>query len=241
MSIDAIDLIIIILFLIGGIVGFKEGVIKKLTSFIGIFLVVIIAFVLKNKLSIYFYENLPFFDLGGIFKGIQILNVLFYEVVAFVVIASLLLLVYNVLLMLTGLVEKILKATVILSIPSKLLGILVGVVETYVWVYIILFILTLPVINMKELYSSKMANFMLTNTPILSKYTAKTVKIYDDVYKLVDKKGDKTSKELNEETMDLMLKYDIITPESADKLIKTNKVTVSATDYARYDTGDVQL
>ena len=93
--------------------------------------------------------------------------------------------------------------------------------------YIILFILTLPVINMKELYSSKMANFMLTNTPILSKYTAKTVKIYDDVYKLVEKKGDKTSKELNEETMDLMLKYDIITPESADKLIKTNKVTVS--------------
>ena len=227
MSIDAIDLIIIILFLIGGIVGFKEGVIKKLTSFIGIFLVVIIAFVLKNKLSIYFYENLPFFDLGGIFKGIQILNVLFYEVVAFVIIASLLLLVYNVLLMLTGLVEKILKATVILSIPSKLLGILVGVVETYVWVYIILFILTLPVINMKEIYSSKMANFMLTNTPILSKYTVKTVKIYDDVYNLVDKKGDKTSKELNEETMDLMLKYDIITPESADKLIKTNKVTVS--------------
>ena len=227
MSIDAIDLIIIILFLIGGIVGFKEGVIKKLTSFIGIFLVVIIAFVLKNKLSIYFYENLPFFDLGGIFKGIQILNVLFYEVVAFVIIASLLLLVYNVLLMLTGLVEKILKATVILSIPSKLLGILVGVVETYVWVYIILFILTLPVINMKEIYSSKMANFMLTNTPILSKYTVKTVKIYDDVYNLVDKKGDKTSKELNEETMDLMLKYDIITPESAEKLIKSNKVSVS--------------
>ena len=31
---------------------------------------------------------------------------------------------------------------------------------------------------------------------------------------------------LNEEALDLMLKYDIITTESAEKLIKTNKVNV---------------
>ena len=90
MNIGIIDAVIILFILLGGVVGFKEGVIKKLTSVVGLILVVVLAFTLKNKLSVYFYENLPFFDLWGVFKGIQILNVIFYEVVAFLVIASVL-------------------------------------------------------------------------------------------------------------------------------------------------------
>ena len=227
MNIGIIDAIIILFILLGGVVGFKEGVIKKLTSVIGLFLVVVLAFTLKNKLSVYFYENLPFFDLWGVFKGIQILNVIFYEVVAFLVIASVLMLVYRVLLGLTGFIEKILKATIILSIPSKILGFIVGLIESYIWVYIILFILTLPIINLKDVYTSKTANYIMEETPYLSKYTNKTVKIYHDLYEVIDNKGNKTNKQINEEAMDLMLKYDIITPESAEKLIDKNKVSVS--------------
>ena len=227
MNIGIIDAIILLFILLGGIVGFKEGVIKKLTSVVGLVLVVVLAFILKNKLSVYFYENLPFFDLWGVFKGIQILNVIFYEVVAFLVIASVLMLVYRVLLGITGLIEKILKATVILSIPSKILGFIVGLIESYIWVYIILFILTLPVINLKDVYTSKVANYIMEETPYLSRYTNKTVKIYHDLYEVIDNKGNKTNEEINEEAMDLMLKYDIITPESAEKLIDRNKVSVS--------------
>ena len=227
MNIGLIDLIIIIMLLLGGIVGFKEGVIKKVTSFIGLFVVIILAFMLKNRLSVLFYENLPFFDLWGVFKGVQVLNVILYELIAFIVIASVLMLVYHVLLMVTGLIEKVLKATVILSIPSKLLGFVVGVIESYVWIYIILFILTLPIVNVKEVYTSKIANYMLSNTPILSKYTDDTVEIYQDIYKVVKDRGEKTNKEINEEALELMLKYDVITTESAEKLIKSNKISVS--------------
>lgn len=227
MNIGIIDAVIILFILLGGVVGFKEGVIKKLTSVVGLVLVVVLAFTLKNKLSVYFYENLPFFDLWGVFKGIQILNVIFYEVVAFLVIASVLMLVYRVLLGLTGFIEKILKATIILSIPSKILGFIVGLIESYIWVYIVLFILTLPIINLKDIYTSKVANYIMEETPYLSKYTGKTVKIYNDLYEVIDNKGNKTNKQINEEAMDLMLKYDIITPESAKKLIDKNKVSVS--------------
>lgn len=227
MNIGIIDAVIILFILLGGVVGFKEGVIKKLTSVVGLILVVVLAFTLKNKLSVYFYENLPFFDLWGVFKGIQILNVIFYEVVAFLVIASVLMLVYRVLLGFTGLIEKILKATIILSIPSKILGFIVGLIESYIWVYIVLFILTLPIINLKDIYTSKVANYIMEETPYLSKYTGKTVKIYNDLYEVIDNKGNKTNKQINEDAMDLMLKYDIITPESAEKLIDKNKVSVS--------------
>ena len=61
-----IDIIIILLILFGGLIGFKEGVIKKTTSFLGLFVVVIISFILKNYLSSFFYEYLPFFNFGGI-------------------------------------------------------------------------------------------------------------------------------------------------------------------------------
>ena len=227
MNIGIIDAIILLFILLGGVIGFKEGAIKKLTSVVGLVIVVVLAFTLKNKLSVYFYENLPFFDLWGVFKGIQILNVIFYEVVAFLVIASVLMLAYRIILGITGLIENVLKATVILSIPSKILGFVVGLIESYIWVYIILFILTLPVINLKDVYTSKVANYIMEETPYLSKYTSKTVKIYNDLYEIIDNKGNKNNEEVNEEAMDLMLKYDIITSESAEKLIKSNKVNVS--------------
>lgn len=227
MSIGLIDAIIILIILLGGIIGFKEGAIKKATSTIGLVLIVIISFILKNKISVYFYENLPFIKLWGVFKGIQVLNVVFYEMLAFLVIASVLTIVYRVLLGLTGLIEKFLKATVILSIPSKIIGFFIGLVEYYIWVYIVLFILTLPVINLREIYTSNMATHILEKTPVLSQYTRKTLEIYDNIYNIVENRKEKTDEQINEEALDAMIKYDIVTVESAEKLIKQNKVNVT--------------
>ena len=236
MNLNIVDAIIILIILLGGVVGFKEGVIKKTTSIVGLVLVVVLSFMLKNHLSVFFYENLPFLNLWGAFKGIQVLNIVFYEMLAFVIIASVLTIVYRVLLGLTGLIEKLLKATVILSIPSKLLGLVVGLLEYYIWIYIVLFVLTLPVFNVKEIYESKIATSMITKTPILSKYTNKTVDIYKDLYNIIDNRKNKTDEQVNEEAMKLMLDYEIITPESAKKLIRKNKVIVNDDSFiAQYE------
>ena len=226
MNLNIVDVIILLLILLGGVVGFKEGVIKKLTSVIGLVIVVVLSFILKNKISIVFYENLPFFDLWGAYKGIQVLNILFYEILAFVIIAAVLSIIYRIILGLTGMIEKILKATIILSIPSKILGFFVGLLENYIWVYIILFILTLPVINIKQIYDSQIATFIMEKTPYLSKYTSKTIDVYNDLYEIIDSEGEKEKTKVNEEAMDLMLKYEIITKESAQKLIEKGKVNI---------------
>ena len=234
MNINLVDAIILLIILLGGVIGFKEGVIKKLTSVVGLVIVIVLSFILKNKLSVIFYENLPFFNLWGAFKGIQVLNILFYEMLAFVIIASVLTIVYRLILGFTGIIEKVLKATVILSIPSKILGFIVGLIENYIWVYLILFILTLPVINLKEVYESKTAVFIMEKTPILSKYTNKTLDIYNDLYAIIDSEGTKTNEQVNEEAMDLMLKYEIITKDSARKLIDKNKVIVNDSFLNKY-------
>ncbi len=220
------DIIILIALALGAVGGFKSGVIKKTTDFVGIFVIIILSFYLKNYLSVIMYENLPFINFGGFISGIEAINILFYEVVAFVIVYSLLYLVFRVVLMLTGLIEKILKATVILSIPSKILGIFVGIIEMYVYVFLILVVITLPIINIPYVRESKVANFMLEKTPILSKASEKMVDTYDDVYKLVKEKDTKDNDELNDEVVKLLLDKKVITKDSLNKLIDRNKIHI---------------
>ena len=101
--------------------------------------------------------------------------------------------------MVTGLIEKILKATVILSIPSKILGIFVGILESYIYIFIILVILTLPIFNIPFVRESRMVNFMLDDTPILSSMSSEMIDIYDNVYNIVINRKDKNNEEINTE------------------------------------------
>ena len=224
---NVVDVIIIALLILGGVAGFKAGVIKKLTDFIGMFVVIILAFYLKNYISVIMYENLPFFNFFGLINGIDALNILLYEVIAFLVIFIALLFVLKVILMLTGLVEKILKATVILSIPSKLLGIVVGVIEMYVYLFLILVIVSLPIFDSSFLKNSKMNNFILNNTPVLSSVSEEIIDIYGDVYNIIDNRKNKTNEQLNEEILRVLIDKKVVTKESAKKLVDRNKVHIN--------------
>ena len=224
---NVVDVIIIALLILGGVAGFKAGVIKKLTDFIGMFVVIILAFYLKNYISVIMYENLPFFNFFGLINGIDALNIILYEVIAFLVIFIALLFVLKVVLMLTGLVEKILKATVILSIPSKLLGIVVGVIEMYVYLFLILLIVSLPIFDSSFLKDSKMNNFILNNTPVLSGVSEEIIDIYGDVYNIIDNRKNKTNEQLNEEILKVLIDKKVVTKESAKKLVDKNKIHIN--------------
>lgn len=224
---NVVDVIIIALLILGGVAGFKAGVIKKLTDFIGMFVVIILAFYLKNYISVIMYENLPFFNFFGLINGIDALNILLYEVIAFLVIFIALLFVLKVVLMLTGLVEKILKATVILSIPSKLLGIVVGVIEMYVYLFLILVIVSLSIFDSSFLKDSKMNNFILNNTPVLSGVSEEIIDIYGDVYNIIDNRKNKTNEQLNEEILKVLIDKKVVTKESAKKLVDKNKIHIN--------------
>lgn len=224
---NVVDVIIIALLILGGVAGFKAGVIKKLTDFIGMFVVIILAFYLKNYISVIMYENLPFFNFFGLINGIDALNILLYEVIAFLVIFIALLFVLKVVLMLTGLVEKILKAAVILSIPSKLLGIVVGVIEMYVYLFLILVIVSLPIFDSSFLKDSKTNNFILNNTPVLSGVSGEIIDIYGDVYNIIDNRKNKTNEQLNEEILKVLIDKKVVTKESAKKLVDKNKIHIN--------------
>ena len=64
--------------------------------------------------------------------------------------------VFNIILWVTNLFEKLLKMTVILAIPSKILGFLLGLVEGYILVFALSFLLTQPALNIDVVQESKL-------------------------------------------------------------------------------------
>lgn len=224
-----VDIIIILMIILGAVVGFKQGFIKKTTSFLGTFLVVVLSFILKNPLSVVMYENLPFFKFGGIIRGIDIINILIYEFLAFIIVAAALTFILRILLVLTGLVEKLLKMTIFLSIPSKILGIFIGALEYYVYIFLALVFLNLPAFNIEIVRESNLANKILDNTPILSNLVGPTVDTYTEVYETLHDVNNMSNVEINEKVLVIFLDKGVITVDSAQKLIDMNKIYIEDT------------
>jgi len=226
MVLNVVDAFIIILIILGGIVGFKNGAIKEGTKFIGLFAIIIISFLLKDRLMILLYENLPFFNFFGMLKGISVISILLYQLISFLIIFLALFFLLRVLLVITGLIEWLLKFTIFLSIPSKLIGIIVGIIEYYIYIFIILYVLNIPLLNLNYVTESKIGNFILNNTPILSDMVDDTVEVYKDVWNIIKDKEGKTNKEINTLVLATLLDNELITIESAKKLVLTNKITI---------------
>lgn len=227
MIISLVDAIIILLILMGGIVGYKNGFIKEGMQFVGMLFIVIVSFLLKDSLMVLLYENLPFFNFFGFIKGISAINILFYQLIAFLIIFLALTFILKVLIVITGFIEWMLKLTVFLKIPSKILGIFVGVLEFYVYTFIILYVLNMPVFNLSYVADSKYGEAILNNTPILSTMVDDTVKAYSDVWKIIKDKDDMTNAEVNTLVLVKLLDNKLITVDSAKKLVDANKIIIT--------------
>ena len=224
---SVVDIGIIAIILLGAVLGFMRGFTKSVVKAVGFVLAVVLAFLFKNGLASFFYENLPFFNFDGIFKGMTVLNIALYELIAFLVLLTIFLVLVKVLTLVTSLFEKILSATIILSIPSKIGGAIVGLLQHYIIVFIVLYIITLPVFNMEFLQQSTLKNPILNDTPILNVFAHDTTKVMEEFMELKDKyEASTSSDEFNLDTLDLFLKYKIITVESTDRLISKGKIKV---------------
>ena len=221
-----LDIIIIIFILLGALIGFKRGFTRELVEAVGFFAVVILAYLLKNPLSVFFYEHLPFFKLG-ILKGVEILNILIYEILAFLVLLIIFNIILKILLMASSLFEKVLNATIILSIPSKLLGAIVGVLYHYIIAFIVLYVLTLTCFNFEIINNSDLRLKIVDNTPILSGFVSESIGVVEEFKDLKKKYEDKSisENEFNYSAIELFLKYKLVDADSVLKLIEKGKIS----------------
>ena len=227
---NIVDALIILFIALMGVIGFKRGVVKQTVSTVGVIIILILAFQLKNPLAEFLSLHLPFFDFFGAFEGVTALNIILYQLISFLVIFALLEIVLKVLISITGVIEKIFKYTIILGIPSKLLGLLVGLIEGFVFTFIVLFFLKQPAFNIKEFESSTLTSKILESTPVLSGFASDLVETFNDIYLLGKEYSISDPNTLNRETVDVMLKHGVISTDYVVKLIDADKIEIDGID-----------
>ena len=229
---NIVDIIIIVSIVLGVLIGFVRGFFKETVIFIGTILVVVLAFVLKNPLSLILYKNLPFFKFKGIFEGISTLNILMYEILAFVLELAILSIALTIIIKISGIIEKILKLTIVLALPSKLLGAIVGFIQSIVVLYVFLFLLSLPILRVPYIKDSKYAQMILEKTPVISKVTDGLVKTFNEISDFADKniKNNVDKRQTNREMLEIMLKNDVVTSENVKYLSDKGKIDIDNID-----------
>ena len=227
-----IDFLIIVFIITGGLLGFKNGFTKSVAKFLGLVIVLILSFLLKNPISLLLMSIGPFLPFGGLIKGVTVLNILLYEVISFSILFSIFMIVLKVLVKTTSIFEKILNFTIILGIPSKILGLLFGILQNYVIVFFVLYFLTMP--NFSEVSvvnNSSLKDPILRNTPVLSIVADKSLKVLDEFKSLSSKyKNSKNVNEFNLETLDLFLKYDVTNVDTINNLKESGKLKINGID-----------
>ena len=220
---NIVDIIIIIFILLSGIMGWKRGVFKQLVLCVGTILIFYLAYKFKDPVGDWFLLNtsLPMFDFPNLFKGVITLNILVYQTLAFVVVLAVLLIIFDIILSITGLFEKLLRITIILGVPSKILGFIGGLIEGYVIAFVILFFLTQPAFSFSFFQDSDLSKRILTSSPVLSDIAGDTVSVIEDIYKLKDEKNTTV---LNQKTLDMMLDKKVVSYKTAHELYKKGKI-----------------
>ncbi len=220
-----INAIIFLFLMMGAVVGFKRGVIKSATMFVGAVFVIMLSYSLKNPVSKLLYSIFPFFEFSGDFEGLSVLNIIIYEAIAFLLVYIVLMILLQVLVKITGGIEKILKFTIILGIPSKLLGALFGLFESFIFVFIGLFLLSqFPVMN-SYLKESTLADSILDASPVLSNYTKEYYHAVQEIISIKDQNmNDKN--EYNRKSLNILLKYGIVEVDAVEELLDNGKLVI---------------
>ena len=221
-----LDIIIVLVLAMSAIIGFKRGAIKEVVSLVGIIIVFVVAFSLKGVIGNVLCKWLPFFNFAGNFEGVTVLNILLYQLLAFLIIYSLLFSVYMIVLKVSGVVQKLVHMTVILWLPSKLIGAVVAFITGYVMVFVVLLALLIPLKNTDFFLESKFANYIVYDTPILAGSAENISTSINEVYTLGEdlSKGEISKNEANVKTLDVLLKYKIVSPKTARQLVVLDKL-----------------
>ncbi|MDD2391492.1 MAG: CvpA family protein [Bacilli bacterium] len=231
MGINVLDALIVIYLIWAAVGGWQRGFFYKLVTVVGFILSVVIAFSLKNTISGWLYGFAPFFEFSGALKGVTVMNILLYEVIAFLFVLSILLAIVKILQLFSGFLQGVLNATFIFGIPSKLLGIVLGFIEGYLVVFVVAYFLTLPFFNMNVINQSKYRTEILNSTPVLSEMIGSAVEVADDINGMMTKyKGQNNPNAFNLEALDLFLDKKVVKIDAVDKLIENNKLQINNVD-----------
>ncbi len=218
-----VNIVIILVIVFGALEGYKKGLFESIIRFFGFIIACILAFAFKNKLSVLMYTYLPFFKFGGEIKGITAINILLYELLAFIIIFIVVTLVINLILKMTNAIEKIVKAIPIIGLIDQLLGAVIGLIDSIVVLYLVIFIFKFGC-NLFGFYVQPSLADNIMEIPILNEKFGNSIGAFDDIVSLKDEYSSSEKEEFNNKAIKILLDKKVITKENLDLLIQKKKI-----------------
>lgn len=222
-----VNIILLAFIALGTYAGFRRGLIKSLVNFIGLVAIIIISYSLKTSLANFLIDKMPFFNFSGTLEGLTSLNILIYNIIAFVVIFVVLYCILNIVIAVTGFIDTLLKFTVIWVIPSKIGGAIVGFLESWVFLFLVIFILGQFSITNNFIKDSSVANFLLDHTPVIGTFLGDAKGAAEEIYAGIEEyRNDetKTTNDLNLYILQIEINYGLVSKEKAAELMAIGKI-----------------
>ena len=225
---NIIDVIIFLTIIGFAVLGMKKGFIRTSVALVGIVLVFIFSYLLKNPIAEWMSFNLPFFSFTGSFRGATILNVIIYQLIAFFIVFSVLMTLYSIAVKVFNIIDKLLKSTFLLRIPAKVGGFIVGLIEGIVISLITLIFLSLPVLNFTMVESSGLKKLLFNVSPIIGNISNNTNDAVSEIFELKKEfNNSKDKEEFNLSCMDSLLKHKVIGVGYTERLVYSGKLKVN--------------
>lgn len=222
-----VDIILIAFIILGTYAGTRKGLIKSLVSFVGLVAIVIISYALRVHLAGVLIDTMPFFNFSGALEGLTSINILIYNVISFVVIFVILYCILNIVIALTGFIDTLLKFTVIWIIPSKIGGAIVGFLESWIFLFLVVFVMAQFSFTNSLIKDSSLSNIILNNTPVIGNYLGGASKASQEIYAGIEEYANdetKTTDDLNLYILQIEINYGLITKEKATELMEIGKI-----------------
>lgn len=176
-----VDILILILLIAGFITGAKRGLIVQLIHMTGFIIALVVAYTYYKPLAEKFVLWIPF---PAVTAGSKLtiavdtldLDQTFYRIIAF----ALIFIAVKFVLQLVASMFDFLKYLPILGFISNMVGAVLGFIEFYFILFVLLFVLALLPIDMIQNLISKsiLTSWMLDHTPLLSETVKKWWYIY---------------------------------------------------------------
>lgn len=221
-----VNILVILILILGIYDGYKKGFLEGTIKFIGMILAFVIAYLFKNPLSVFMYKHLPFFKMSGLFKGVSVINILIYELIAFLVLFIVIMVIIKIIFNITDIINKLISLVAIIGLPNKILGAILGLLETIIIVYFLSCAFRVTM-SFKGIDVAPTLADDVINIPILKNTFGNTIDSLDEIASLAKKYESINDKEeYNYESLKILLKYNVITYENAKYLVDNNKIKI---------------
>ena len=228
LEVSVIKVLFTIAIIIGLFAGFMIGLMRDFSEtsikIIGVLLAIFGAHYIKNPVSVFFYNHLPFFNFFGPLEGITSFNILLYEFLAFLVVFILLLILLRIIAIFTKIVDKLVNFVLAIGIPSNLMSGIVGFAVAYVLFYIMAYM----GLSIASLSGNNVSDqtFMDTfvKTPVLKGTLGQPL---GSMLEIANASIDYTDpKDLNYHSLEILIKNRIISIDNAKSLVESGKIDI---------------